>query len=104
MTEIKNPISSVSSAAKTLDSLDELKNQFTSDTAQRILRLLHQLSRKKINDTDSLVRYHEILLFLRNYPHSSAILRATENELRRFAERISVLEDSSPLERPEVSG
>jgi len=104
MTQIKNPISSVSSAAKTLDSLDELKNQFTSDTAQRILRLLHQLSRKKINDTDSLVRYHEILLFLRAYPQSSAIVRAVENELRRFAERISVLEDSSPLERPEVSG
>ena len=87
-----------------IDRLDELKNQFTAGTAQRILRLLHQLSRKKIKDSDSLVRYHELLMFLRAYPQNSAIVRATENELRRFAERIAVLEDSSPLERPEVSG
>jgi hypothetical protein len=104
MTQIKNPISSVSSVIKALDRLDELKNQFTPDTAEHIQRLLQQLSRKKINDTDSLVRYHEILLFLRAYPQSSAIVRAVEDELRAFAERVSVLEDSTPLEHPEVSG
>jgi len=87
-----------------IDQLDELKNQFTPDTARRILRLLRQLSRKKISDTDSLVRYHEILLFLRAYPQSSAIVHAAEGELRAFAERVSALEDSSPLEFPEVSG
>ena len=87
-----------------IDQLDELKNQPTSDSARRIPRLLHQLSRKKIFDADSLVRYHEILLFLRAYPQNSAIVRATENELRAFADRISALEDSSPLQHPEVSG
>src|SRR5215813_2312032 len=87
-----------------IDRLDELKNQFTSDSARRILRLLEQLSRKKISDTDSLIRYHEILLFLRAYPQNSSIVRATENELRAFAARVSALEDSSALQHPEVSG
>jgi hypothetical protein len=87
-----------------IDQLDELKNQFTPDAAQRIQRLLKQLSRKKIKDTDSLVRYHEILLFLRAYPQNSAIVRAVDDELCRFAGRISVLDDSSPLQHPEVSG
>ena len=62
---------------KLLDQLDELKNQFTPDTARRVERLLAQLSRQKLNDTDSLVCYHEILLFLRAYPQNAAMLRAT---------------------------
>ena len=91
-----------------LDQLDELKNQFTPDNARRVERLLERLSRQKFNDTDSLFRYHEILLFLRAYPQNAAIVRATEKELRSFADRVRALEeqdvDLSPLEHPEVSG
>lgn len=91
-----------------IDQLDELKNQFSPKAARRILRLLDQLSRKKLNDTDSLIRYHEILLFLRAYPQNASIVRPTENELRRFADRVAALEqqkiDLSPLGDPEVSG
>jgi len=90
---------------KLLDQLDELKNQFTPDTARRVERLLDQLSRKKLNDTDSLVRYHEILLFLRAYPQNAAIVRTVEKELRGFSDRVSALEvELSPLQHPEVSG
>jgi len=88
-----------------IDRLDELKNQFTSDSAQRILRLLHQLSRKKIFDIDLLVRYHEILLFIRAYPQNATIARAVESELRQFANRVSALDvDLASLQHPEVSG
>lgn len=91
-----------------LDQLDELKTEFTPAGARRVERLLAQLSRKKFNDTDSLVRYHELLLFLRAYPHNSSIVRAAERELRGFTNRVSYLEqqeiDPSPLEHPEVSG
>ncbi len=91
-----------------IDQLDELKNQFEPKIAQRILRLIDQLSRKNLNDTDSLFRYHETLLFLRAYPQNASIVRATENQLRGFAERVSALReqdvDLSPLEEPEVSG
>src|SRR6185295_9201516 len=90
---------------KLLDQLDELKNQFTPDTADRVERLLEQLSRQKLNDTDSLVRYHEILLFLRAYPQNATIVRAVEKELRSFSARVSALDvDVSPLAHPAVSG
>ena len=91
-----------------LNQLDELKNQFTPDAARRIDRLLDQLSRKKFNDTDSLVHYHEILLFLRAYPQTASMVRNTERELQSFSNRVSFLVDKeidiSPLQHPEVSG
>ncbi len=91
-----------------LNQLDELKNQFTPVASRRIERLLEQLARKKLNDTDSLVRYHEILLFLRAYPQTASIVRSTERELRGFSNRVSHLVeqeiDISPLQHPEVSG
>ena len=91
-----------------LNQLDELKNQFTSVAARRIERQLEQLARKKIVDTDALIRYHEILLFLRAYPQSASILRRAERELRNFSNRVSYLVekqvDISPLQHPEVSG
>lgn len=91
-----------------LNQLDELKNQFTPAASRRIERLLEQLARKKFNDTDSLVRYHEILLFLRAYPHTASLVRSTERELRGFSNRVSYLVDKeidiSPLQHPEVSG
>lgn len=91
-----------------IDQLDELKNQFDPNTAYRIQRLLEQLSHKNLNDTDSLFRFHEILLFLRAYPQNAAIVRITERQLRDFSNRLSLLReqeiDLSPLQHPEVSG
>jgi len=91
-----------------LDQLDDLKNQFAPNVAGRIERVLNQLSRKDFNDTDSLVRYHEILLFLRAYPHNPGLVRLTEKELRRFSRRVAYLRDRevdvSPLQHPDVSG
>jgi len=91
-----------------LDQLDDVKNQFAPNVARRIERLLNQLARKDFNDTDSLIRYHEILLFLRAYPHNASIVRLTEKELRGFSRRVASLRDReidvAPLEHPEVSG
>lgn len=91
-----------------LDQLDELKTEFTPAAARRLERLIAQLARKKFSDTDLLVRYHELLLFVRAYPHNASAARAAESELRAFVNRISYLEqqeiDVAPLEHPEVSG
>jgi hypothetical protein len=91
-----------------LDQLDELKTEFTPAGARRLDQLLGRLARKKLNDADSLLRYHEILLFLRAYPQNASLLRAAESELRGFAKRVLFLEqqeiDLAPLQHPEVSG
>lgn len=91
-----------------LDQLNQLKNQFAPNTARRVERALDQLARKNFDHTDSLFRYHEILLFLRAYPQNASIVRRAEKELRRFPERVAHLReqeiDLSPLEHPDVSG
>jgi hypothetical protein len=91
-----------------LDQLDELKTAFGRTEAKKILAVLERLSRQKFRDTDSLVRYHELLLFVRAYPHNAAVMRTAESELNRFADRVAWLRehdvDVSPLEHPEISG
>lgn len=70
--------------------------------------LLERLARTKIRDAESLIRFHELLLFLRAYPHDPATLVLTEKLLRTFAERVTDLQarevDVSSLEHPDVSG
>src|ERR1044072_3716982 len=71
-------------------------------------QLLARLTRKKLHDTETLFRYHELLLFLRAYAHNASIVRTVDRELRNFADRIAFLEqqgiDLAPLEHPEWSG
>lgn len=91
-----------------LDQLDELKTSFDPKAAKTIEALLGRLTRHKFRDTDSLVRYHELLLFVRAYPQSAAVMRAAEKELNNFANRVQWLRDQdvdvSVLEHPDVSG
>ena len=91
-----------------LDELNALKTQFTPAAARRLSQLLEQLSSKTFYDSDSLFRYHELLLFVRAYPPNAAIVRAAEKELRAFARRVQALEehevDPAELQHPEVSG
>ena len=72
------------------------------------LNQLQKLSRQKIRDTETLIRYHEQLLFVRAYPESAAVARLAETELRAFSKRVESLReqdvDVSVLEHPEVSG
>jgi len=91
-----------------LDQLDELKSRFGSHEQRTIERLLSRLPRLRFTDAEALLRYHEILLFLRAYPHSERTLRLANTELSDFARRVKQLEasgvDLSALDSPEVSG
>ena len=91
-----------------LDQLDQLKTQFGPQEAQQIQALLERAARLRIQDAETLVRFHELLLFIRAYPHNARVLRLTETQLRGISARVSVLRDRdvdlSMLEHPEVSG
>lgn len=95
-------------ANQILDQLDEAKRQFGVLPANAIERLLARLERQKIKDPASLIRYHELLLFVRAYPHSARVQRLAESELKAFGKRIGWLTqvgvDLSLLGSPEVSG
>jgi hypothetical protein len=91
-----------------LDRLDEAKRQFGEGVHHTVQRILTQLARRKFRDAESLIRFHEILLFLRAYPQSARLVQLSEDLLAAFAQRIKLLReadaDLSPLDDPEVSG
>ncbi|HEX8899139.1 MAG TPA: hypothetical protein VF751_10610, partial [Chthoniobacterales bacterium] len=66
------------------------------------------LSRSKFTDAESLIRFHETLLFIRAYPSSARVAQQADQLLQTFQRRISQLDkddvDLSSLEAPEVSG
>ena len=70
--------------------------------------LLERLARKRLRDPESLIRLHELLLFVRAYPHNAAVARLAEEQLRAFPERVSDARehdvDLAILEHPNVSG
>lgn len=91
-----------------LDLLDELKRQSGSVAARRILKTLAKLNKRRFREAQSLIRFHEMLLFLCAYPQSAGVLSRARRILASFHRRIEWLRkidaDLSPMEEPEVSG
>lgn len=91
-----------------LDQLDELKQQFDPAAISAIEKALTRLGRQSFKDAETLVRYHELLLFLRAYPSNSVIVTLTEKELASFPRRVEELRTAevglSTIETPEISG
>jgi hypothetical protein len=93
---------------KILAHLDESKLRFDERGRSLSLKLLRQLEKRRFTNAHALVRFHEILLFMRAYPQSAVILHKVEKILSSFYRRVSLLEemgeDLAPLEEAEVSG
>jgi hypothetical protein len=91
-----------------LDQLEASKSRFGSREQKNIEKLLARAARRKFTQAKDLIRFHEILLFLRAYPHNSKILKQAEDFLSSFGQRVAELRDAgadlSPLDAPEVSG
>ena len=91
-----------------LDRLDELKRPSGARASARLTDALRQIARRRFTDAGSLISFHEILLYLRAYPQSAALLRDTEKILNSFAARVERLRaegsDLTPFEQPVASG
>jgi hypothetical protein len=91
-----------------LKRLDESKRRFEKGGRASSLELLARLEARSFGDAASLIRFHEILLFMRAYPKSAVVLRKVEKLLSVFHARIGALaragRDLTPLEYGEVSG
>ncbi len=91
-----------------LAQLEAIKGGFGKSEALRIHRLLAAIGRHTILDTASLIRFHEVLMFLLAFPQAPAIRRQAELLLNRFEGRVKALRklgaDLSPLDPLEVSG
>jgi len=94
-------------AAKALADLEKSKRSFGSGDA-KLRRALAVLAKSQFDDAESLIRFHETLLFLRTYPPSVNVLKLVENFLNSFKKRVAQLVDTdadlTALDDPEVSG
>jgi hypothetical protein len=91
-----------------LDLLDESKRRFDPQGSAQTSKGLAQIQRRRFTDAETLIRFHEILLFIRAYPQNARILRLVEKILSSFVKRVHALSemeaDLSPLDDVEVSG
>ncbi|HKG20399.1 MAG TPA: hypothetical protein VKC34_00755, partial [Blastocatellia bacterium] len=79
---------------KLLARLEEARRRFGPGNDAPAERLLDALARRRFPDADSLIRFHEILLFLRAYPRGEGILRRAEDLLSSFSRRVEQLRRS----------
>lgn len=90
-----------------LAQLEEWKRRFGAPPAE-LVRNLRALRHCEFDTAESLIRFHESLLFFRAYPPSALVLNQVEKILKPFENRLSELGDTdadlSPLDDPEVSG
>ncbi|HET6671436.1 MAG TPA: hypothetical protein VFH15_14510 [Pyrinomonadaceae bacterium] len=88
--------------------MNEAKRGFSKRDAQIVADCLTSLERQKFRDAESLLQFHEQLLFVRAYPANARVLRLAEASLKSFSDRVAVLSpaeaDLSALAHPEASG
>ena len=87
-----------------VERLEQWKGRFDPPRAAQLERLLAAVARRRFRDSQSLIRLHETLLFLRAYPLSEKIALLADAILFSFADRIAGDADLDPFEDPEVSG
>ncbi|MDT5158605.1 MAG: hypothetical protein QOH51_2962 [Acidobacteriota bacterium] len=114
MPPVRNPEASANlvprpTLEKLLERLDELKRPDGVRARVLLGSALNEAARREFADAPSLIRFHEILLFLRAYPQSQALLRQTERILSSFKQRVDRLLAADPenyfyFADPEVSG
>jgi hypothetical protein len=71
-----------------LASLEAAKSRFGRGAAAKVKVLLDQLVRHEFRDAQSLIRFHETLLFLRAFPQTAALVPRIESLLNTFHERV----------------
>ncbi len=74
-----------------LSQLEESSRRFDDRGAARTARLIARIARRKFTDAESLIRFHEVLLFLRAHPQSPEVLDQVEAALDDFARRVEQL-------------
>ncbi len=81
-------------AGRLLAQLDSLKNRFDPGHAARVAALLTRLARIQFQNPSDLIRFHEILLFLRAFPHAPPQVSTVERLLNTFHSRVQPLRDA----------
>ena len=85
-------------AAKSLDrllsQLDTSRYEFGAKEAGRTLGLLRDLEKAGFTDPSSLIRFHELVLFIRAFPQNALVLRTAQRILNNFHQRVALVRSS----------
>lgn len=96
------------SIEKLLDQLEDAERRFDPSDRAQAEKQLALAGEKDFSDIESLIRFHEVLLFLRAHPHSPRIFRLTEKLLSGFSARVERIRardaDMTPFDYIEYSG
>jgi hypothetical protein len=91
-----------------LTALEACRYRFGRNDAARVVKLLKWLDARRFSDPALLIRFHETLLFLRAFPQSPTVVRATERILNHFRKKVEALRargaDMDDFDTFEVSG
>jgi len=91
-----------------LDRLEAAKRAFGLKEQMSLPPLLLGLGRARFDDAESLIRFHEALLFFRAYPPNAEVLGLADELLQLMPKKIAQLRragaDLAPFEEPDVSG
>jgi hypothetical protein len=90
-----------------LSRLDNARRTYGPHEAKRVERLLGRLRSVRLSDTESLLRWHDALLFLRAFPQSRNVARIADDLLATTSARVAKLKkrgaDLSLLDDESVS-
>ena len=77
--------------ADELHELEAMKRSYGPGCAEKCERLLAHMRRVRIDDVESLIRFHDALLFLRAFPHSEAVARLADDLLASLEPQVARL-------------
>lgn len=77
-----------------LTQLEESKRQFGEDRGARTEQLLSLIATRRFRDADSLIRFHEALLFIRAFPQTPTTFSKADELLSTFINRVDELRES----------
>ena len=77
------------SQAHRLEQLVDMKRCYVPGCAKKCERLLVELRSAKLTDVESLIQFHDTLLFLRAFPQSAKVVELAESLLASFETRVN---------------
>lgn len=80
--------------ARRLSELEASKHSYGRGCAARVEHLLASLKGARFDDAESLIRFHDALLFLRAFPQSRKVVQLTESLLAGIGRQVAALRES----------
>jgi len=77
-----------------LSQLELTRTDFGPAEGRGVVGLLNSLDSASFDDPGFLLRFHEVVLFLRAFPHNPTVLRTAKRVLNRFYKKVNALRES----------